>query len=463
MHNFCKKMVFILLVLSFNQNASCADSQTVKTASVSTSSVSTTSTSTASINSKKSDEISVQVSANSSAHSKIKTLMLCVGKDESLTTLAKIIKFDLEFTDQLDVELKKTEEEPDKKVLSKLFKDGVSLFICLKNNDVLNKYRIEVVLKEPSSGVVLFNKAFAYSHENLVLDAHTISDKLLPALTGEKGPMLSTLAYAICIADYECRQERILYSSKMMNVAPRWHTQAPMIFFSQLTKENNRLMSLDLNSNKTRIISSYEGLNMQPSFSEDGSKSVLCLSGRKNSELYLYDQALCNKYKKKVFIQLTHNEGNNASPCFLPNGDVIFCSDYQTGKPQIYYLNSKTKQTKRLTNGKGYCAAPSYCKRNNSIVYCRSKKGFFQLYTINLNNKFFVERALTTDQHSKQEPVWSECGNYITFSTDCFNLKTGKNVSQIAVLNVRSGKIRVLTSDDKFKNFPCWTNKTYYC
>ncbi|MFA6534907.1 MAG: hypothetical protein WCS92_01485, partial [Candidatus Babeliales bacterium] len=65
MHNFCKKMVFILLVLSFNQNASCADSQTVKTASVSTSSVSTTSTSTASINSKKSDEISVQVSANS--------------------------------------------------------------------------------------------------------------------------------------------------------------------------------------------------------------------------------------------------------------------------------------------------------------------------------------------------------------------------------------------------------------
>jgi len=458
MHNFLKKILF-LLVLSFGRNIFCADSNLA-------------STTTTTVKSKQDDEISVQVSANSSGHSKIKALMLCIGKDESLVTLAKIVKFDLEFTDQLDVELNKTDAEPDKKVLAKLFNDGVSLFICLKNSDILNKSRIEVVLKEPSSGAVLFNKAFAYSHENLVLDAHTISDKLLPALTGEKGPMLSTLAYckqispsckAICIADYACKQERILYSSKMMNVAPRWHTQAPMIFFSQLTKQNNRLMSLDLNSKKTKIVCSYDGLNMQPSFSEDGSKSVLCLSGRKNSELYLYDQVLCNKYKKKVFVQLTKNDGNNASPCLLSNGDVIFCSDYQTGNPQIYYLNSKTKQTKRLTNGKGYCAAPSYCKRNNSIVYCRAKKGFFQLYTINLNNKFFVERALTTDQHSKQEPVWSECGNYITFSTDCFNPKTGKNVSQIAVLNVRSGKIRVLTSDDKFKNFPCWTNKTYYC
>ncbi len=453
MRNFCKKTLFFLLILSFIQNIFGIDAQLAST---------TTTT----------DEISVQVSANSSGHSKIKTLMLCIGKDESLLTLAKIVKFDLEFTDQLDVELKKTDAEPEKNVLAKLFKDGISLFVCLKNTDALNKSRIEVVLKEPSSDTVLFNKAFAYSHENIVLDAHTISDKLLPALTGQKGPMLSTLAYckqisrsckAICIADYACKQERVLYSSKMMNVAPRWHTQAPMIFFSQLTKENSRLMSMDLNSKKTKVVCSYEGLNMQPSFSEDGSKSVLCLSGRKNSELYLYDQVLCNKYKKKVFVQLTKNDGNNASPCLLPNGDVVFCSDYETGEPQIYYLNSKIKQVKRLTNGKGYCAAPSYCKANNSIVYCRSKNGLFQLYTINLSNKFFAERALTTDQYSKQEPVWSECGNYIAFSTYCFNPTTGKNVSQIAVLNVRSGKIRVLTSDDKFKNFPCWTNKTYYC
>ncbi len=412
------------------------------------------------------------VKINATRHAKIKTLMLCVGEDKSLVTMSKIIKFDLEFTDQLEVELKKTDQDISTKALAKLFNDGVSLCIYLKNSSFLNQTKVDVAIKEPSSGTTLYSQTFAYSEESLVLDAHNISDKLMLELTGQKGPMLSTLAYckqiskrckAICIADYACKQEKVLYSSKMINLAPRWHTQAPMLFFSQLTKENNRLMALDIKTKKIKIVCSYEGLNMQPSFSEDGSKAVLCLSGRKNSELYLYDQALCNNIKKKVFKQLTHNGGNNSSPCYLPNGNVIFCSDFETGDPQIYCFNQQTNQVARITDGKGYCAAPSYCKKNNSIVFCRLKQGAFQLCTIKLGKKVSTEKQLTYDSLSKQEPVWSECGNFIAFSTDCFNIKKGRNIPQIAVLNVPSGKIRVLTSDDKIKSFPCWTNKTYFC
>jgi Tol biopolymer transport system component len=159
----------------------------------------------------------------------------------------------------------------------------------------------------------------------------------------------------------------------MINVAPRWHTQAPMIFFSQLTKENNRLMALDLNSKKPRIISSYEGLNMHPSFSEDGSKSVLCLSGRKNSELYLYDQKICNKLKKKVYIQLTHNEGNNASPCLLPNGNVVFCSDYETGNPQI----PKTNKCRALQMARVIVQLHHTAKQIIQLFIVEQKKIFF--------------------------------------------------------------------------------------
>jgi tol-pal system beta propeller repeat protein TolB len=411
------------------------------------------------------------VKINATQHAKIKTLMLCIGDNKTLISLSKIIKFDLEFTDQLEVDLKKTDQDIPDKTLAKLFNDGVSLCVYLKNSSFLNQAAVDVTIKEPSTGTILYNKTFAYSEENLILDAHNISDKLMIELTGQKGPMLSTLAYckqiskrckAICIADYACKQEKVLYSSKMINLAPRWHTQAPMLFFSQLTKENNRLMALDLKTKKIKIVCSYEGLNMQPSFSEDGAKAVLCLSGRNNSELYLYDQVLCNTLKRKVFKQLTHNGGNNSSPCYLPNGNVIFCSDFETGDPQIYCLNPQTKQVARVTNGNGYCAAPSYCKKNNSIVFCRLKQGAFQLCTIALSKTISAEKQITHDSLSKQEPVWSECGNYIAFSTDCFNIKKDKNIPQIAVLNIQSGKIRVLTTDDKIKSFPCWANKTYY-
>lgn len=418
---------------------------------------------------------SVQTSVSATDHSKIKCLMLSLSDDSVFLQLAKVIKFDLEFTDQLSVELKKTDFEPDKKVLSKLFKENISLCGTLKevrdnkNDDECRT--ICVIMKEPSSGQIVFQKTFNFKNKTLVHDAHKISDSLLPSLTGQHGPVLSTLAYckqlsnkckAICISDYACKQEKILYTSHRINLAPRWHTQTPVLFFSQITRENSKLMSIDLKANSLKVVCPYDGLNMQPSFSEDGSKVVLCMSGKKNSELYLYDQTICKKLKKKMFTQLTNNGESNVSPCYLPNDDVIFCSDFETGQPQIYCLNIKTKTTKRITNGKGYCAAPSFCKKNNSIVFCRLINGYFQLFSISLDNKKSVEKQLTFDNTSKQEPVWSECGNYIAFSVDYLHPKCYKNVPQIAVLNLISRKTKILTFDDKPKSFPCWTGKTYY-
>lgn len=417
----------------------------------------------------------VQTTVNASEHSKIKCLILSLSEDPIFLQLAKVIQFDLEFTDQISVELKKAAIEPDNKVLSKIFKDGISLCGILKEESVYNKDKekriASVSMKEPSSGQIVFEKKFTFKDKNLVLDAHTIADKLLPSLTGQNGPMLSTLAYckqlsnkckAICISDYACKQEKILYTSRRINLAPRWHTQSPVLFFSQITRENSKLMSIDLKSNSLKVVCPYDGLNMQPSFSEDGTRAVLCMSGKKNSELYLYDQSVCKKLKKKIFTQLTNNGENNVSPCYLPNDDVIFCSDFETGQPQIYTLNIKEKETKRITNGKGYCAAPSYCKKNNSIVFCRLVNGYFQLFTKNLADKNSTEKQVTFDNSSKQEPAWSECGNYVAFSIDYLHPKAYKNVPQIAVLNLTSKKIKILTFDDKPKSFPCWTGKTYY-
>lgn len=428
------------------------------------------------LNLQKNTDDSVHATVNAKSHSKIKCLMLSLSADATILQLAKVLKFDLEFTDQLSVELKKTDKAPDDKVLVKLFNDGASLCCFLKEDVAENKKDqadriIDVTMKEPSSGQILFQKKFHFKDKSFVYDAHVISDSLVPALTGQHGPMLSTLAYckqlsnkckAVCIADYACRQEKILYTSHRINLAPRWHSQAPVLFFSQITRENNRLMSIDLKTNALKVICSYDGLSMQPSFSEDGSKAVLCMSGRKNSELYLYDQVVCKKLKKKVYTQLTNNGENNVSPCYLPNGDVIFCSDFETGQPQIYYLDMKNKKTRRVTNGKGYCAAPAYCKKNNSIVFCRLVSGYFQLFSINLSSKALAERQLTFDNTSKQEPTWSECGGYVAFSVDFLHPKNYKNVPQVAVLNLLSKKIKILTYDDKPKSFPCWIGKTYY-
>lgn len=428
-------------------------------------------------------ELSFQVQGSTQQHSKIKCLLLIIGSEPMLEKIAKIIQFDIEFSDQIEIDAKKTHAELNAKTLSKIYDRGTSLCLYLKElkstcaqPTTAQSLTLQAIIKDPASNMVLFDKIFTCPNteskpRELVYHAHKISDELLPALTGSTGPMLSTLAYCkqtglrqkvVCLADYACKIEKTIIANQTINIAPSWHSHAPLLFYSQFTRSNSRLMSFNPQTRKSRIICSYGGLNMQPSFSPDGSRCVLCLSGSGNAELYLYDQAIFNKLKKRVFKPVTNNKANNVSPCYLPNGDVIFCSDFQTGLPQIYLLDHNSKATTRLTNGQGYCAAPSHCTKTNSIVYTRYVQGVFQLFSINLNDAKPHEKQLTFAHGDKNEPSWSSCGKYIAFSFGHRDPETSKLTSQIACLNTTSGKVRILTSGPEHKSFPAWTPRSFY-
>lgn len=409
---------------------------------------------------------------SSKNYSKIKCLILAIGKSNALLNVGKLLKYDLEFSDQLDVELKKYAKQLDQAAETKLFSQGYSLCLYLKEVACRGgTMDISIQLRDTSSGQVFFDKNFIIDNATLVGDSHTIADQLMPILTGENGPFLSTLAYCkqlspghkvVCLADFACKTEKVIVPTKRINVAPCWHSKAPLLFYSQFTRRNSRLMSYDIHSKKSRIICSYDGLSMQPSFSQDGVKAVLCMSAGGNSELYRYDERLCSKYKKKLYTQITKNGGNNVSPCLLPNDDIVFCSDFETGKPQLYYYKHATKTTHLLTNGRGYCAAPSYCPGNNQLVYTRMVKGVFQLFTLDLATEKHVERQLTFGHGDKIDPSWSPCGGYVAFSYGYTDPKTRKHSQQIAVLNMRSGKQRILTTGSTYKAFPAWTRQTAY-
>lgn len=428
------------------------------------------------------DSLSFEVHQPARQHAKIKCLMLVDGTHREIDQIANLLKFDLEFSDQIDIDIKRSKEKLDASVLSKIYDQGTTLCVFVEELKAHKKrvakkdtLALDVTIKDPATNTILFQKQFLCHPKTLVKDTHSIADELNISLTGEKGPMLSTLAYCkqksfrhkvVCISDFACKTERTIVAAKTINVAPSWHSQAPLVFYSQFTRANSRLMSYDLHSKKHKVICSYDGLNMQPSFSPDGSKAVLCLSGGGNSELYLYDQAIFNKFKKRMYVKLTSNGGNNSSPCYLPNGNIVFCSDYQTGLPQIYILESsadkKTKGIRRLTNGHGYCAAPSYCPATNTIVYTRYLHGVFQLFTLNLDSEKPRERQLTFNHGDKVEPTWSGCGKYVAFTYGQRNPQTKHLTNQIATLNISSGNIRVLTTGNEQKSFPSWSGRSFY-
>jgi tol-pal system beta propeller repeat protein TolB len=406
-------------------------------------------------------------------YNKIKCLMLTLSQHHTISQIAKVMQFDIEFSDQIAVELNKATKALEPATLQKLFKQGTSLCLYIEDAPATNDATInlKISLKDTASEKTLFQKKYNLLKTQFVHDAHKIAADLMPVLTGEAGPILSTLAYCkevasghkiICLADYACKVEKPVITTKTINTAPAWHSSKNGLCYSQFTRSNCRLMYYDLETKVHKSLCSYTGMNMMPSFSPDGTQVALCLSHQGNTEIFLYDEALCKKMQRKVFLPLTNNKGNNSSPCLLPNGDLVFCSDYLTGSPQIYYRNNLNQTVKCLTSGKGYRAAPSYCAKTNMITYTRYTKGSFQLYCLDLAAQKPREKQLTFSAGDKVDPSWSECGKYIAFTSMVHDQAHKKNVSQIAVFNTMSGSVRTLTSTPEHKSFPVWTGKNLF-
>jgi tol-pal system beta propeller repeat protein TolB len=408
-------------------------------------------------------------------HSKLPCLMLACSDDEAVLRLAKDLKFDIEFSDQVAIDLKKTAQEPPAAVIKKLFNQGTSLAMILKPTSLAtkkNRGKVHVTIRDTHSNQILFDETSSYGTNTAYFDSHELAGKIVPALTGEASPFSGSLAYCkqyspthkvICMADVAGKREQVIVPNLTISVAPRWHTQAPVLFYSQFTKSNTRLMSVNVHNCKQRVICSYDGLNMQPSFSDDGSQVALCMSGKKgNTEIYLYDNKVSKKKGKRIYKQVTHNHGNNTSPTLLSNGDIIYCSDFQTGSPQIYYLDMKKHVTRRLSSGKGYCAAPSYHPESRSVVYTKLVDGSFQLFSLNIDDPRHREKQLTVGAGDKIDPAWSPCGRFVAFTYDTKDEKLNRPIPQIGILNCASKSIRIVTRSKQPKSFPTWINKPFY-
>lgn len=401
------------------------------------------------------------------SYGKSKCFLFCLDENEISAKLAKTIGYDLEFTDVFKVFLKKSDRVFSKEEHFRLFeKEEVdySIYIKTLENSKKDYCRIQFCLKNNYSNLSEIDEVFEGPLKDLVWLGHKIASKVAEILTGRPGIFMKELVYCkfvsawhkvIIRSDYAGNGSHEIVSGKGINSVPCWHPLLNVLFYTKLTPSKSMLLAFDLKTSRHKIVADFEGLNMQPSVSEDGKKVVLCLATTGNTELFLFDKDDSFRLKKRAFKQLTRNNGNNVAPIFLSNGDVVFCSDFETSGPQIYYLNMRTNKSKRLTKG-AYCAGPSYCKCLNSIVYTKVVNGVFQLFTLKLKDidGEVKEEQLTFGAGDKQDPYWAENGDYIYYSYRCPDSKREKRTMQIAVLNIASKNTHLLTSGEQPKSFP---------
>ena len=406
----------------------------------------------------------IELSVSGAQQTKMPITIIVLDKeDNKLNAIAEVIKKDLEFTDQFQPKITHYDANLPKKELRKniqqLATHGTPLALCLNTQ---SPKTIDWHLYDTMQCSQLDAKRHKQKGSSIRTSAHAIADQARKTLTGYDPIFSSQIAYCkegknaqgkkisnIYIAEFNGENEELFINSNSITIAPRWNIQKPELVYSEYTDTSIQLKSAAVKNKRKKSIthgknvSHFEdGINMSMNFAPSGNAytfSASCGSG--NCQIYLY--------KDDKLKRCTKNSGNNDSPILMDGEHLCFCSNFQTGSPQIYIGNIATGHLQRITRG-GYCTSPAYCRLTNQIVYHQMIGGTMQIMVYDCATKTHTQ--LTHNAGNKHESSWSPDGKFLLYSHE-----GSRNSSRIEVLNTLTKKITCITKADEYCNYPHWS------
>ena len=236
---------------------------------------------------------------------------------------------------------------------------------------------------------------------------------------------------------------------RTLNVEPCWSPSGRSICFSKYGKTGIDVVeTTTAKPRKSRILSSFRGINTGAAISPDGKYMAVILSPDHQVDLYLL--GLHNRFHKR----LTRGIAVEASPCWSPDGKKLaFVSD-RAGNPRIFTANldgsgltmlpkvpvgadavtpawssdnkiayatrirntgnyaiavydMKTGENKIVSKGVGNWESPGWAADNRQVVCKRTVNGKSSLWIVDTRNG--RERELLRTGTRLYDPAWSPC------------------------------------------------------
>lgn len=366
-----------------------------------------------------------------------------------MTSFAHEIKQCLEISKQFDVTIESMASPKTKQEITALLERGFIIAFFM-NTSIDNNY-VEWRMYDTMQASMVKGKKIIKNNATLTDCSYIVANDMWRELMGQTGPFLSKLAYIkkiptkknrfhsqLCMCDYNGSHERILLDASHIIIAPAWAPAQhnPYLIYSEFTRYNVRLMSIDLH-HKRKIVVDFDGTNAGVSFTADGKEIVYGRSG--GLWKYHYDPAT-----QKGFHELLIKDRDVcASPTLLSNGDVIYCSQGMIKR----YIDKTHEHTILVKDG--YNVGPTFHEPSGTLIFSRRIKGNMQLFMYSMSGK--KTEQLTFDQGDKTDPALSPCGNWVAYCLE----QRGK--SRITVMNIKTGHTYPITPEPSLCRYPSWS------
>jgi TolB protein len=319
------------------------------------------------------------------------------------------------------------------------------------------RVRAEFRLWDVVLGKQLTGQQFTTTVTNWRRVGHIMADQVWEKLTLEKGYFDSRIVFIdetgpkqkrikrLAMMDQDGFNVRLLSQGGELVLTPRFSPVSQDItYMSYGAGSQPRVVMLNIESGQRSVVGDFPGMTFAPRFSPDGQRVIMSLQQEGDSSILEMD------LRSRQIRRLTQGRAIDTSPCYAPDGSQIVFESDRDGHQALYVMGSDGSAPRRISLGEGRYSTPVWSPRGDYIAFTKQLSGRFLIGVLRPDGS--GERVLTEGYHN-EGPTWAPNGRFLMFFREQQGANGGPRIYSIDLTGRNERVIRT----PSFASDPAWS------